>query len=55
MAARDKKTGKAYRVPKLELGGEPESFQIRNKLGEKRQNVRKMEAARALRISPPTY
>ena len=29
MAARDKKTGKAYKVPELELSKEPESIKIR--------------------------
>ena len=30
MAARDKKTGKAYIVPNLDISGEPEHFRIKN-------------------------
>lgn len=41
MVARDKKTSKAYRVPALDLTGEPESLRIQNELGERRQRGRK--------------
>ena len=55
MAARDKKTGKAYVVPELDISAEPEHFRIKTELGIKRQKLRKVEASKALIVSPPTY
>lgn len=55
MVARDKLTNKAYSVPPLFIAEDDHSALIRAELGEKRQRIRKEEAAKALNISPPTY
>ena len=55
MAARDKKTNKSYQVPPMNLEGEPENMKIKYQFGEKGQLLRKEEAKKNLKISPPTH